>query len=114
MDKSTVAIAKAWRGEPWDDIEVLSGKVMKPSPGKKKTVLFGKCIYQANKDHPDIREMIPIKGCPPKPADICDALRAAGIDVDPAIFENLDRLPGRFLKRYEGRPEFSDSFFTIK
>jgi len=107
------AIAKAWRGRPWDDVEVLSGKVMRPSAGKKKTVLFGKCIYQANRDHPDIREMIPIKGCPPKPAQICDALRKAGIEVDPAIFANLDRLPGKLFKRYEGRPEFSDSFFTI-
>jgi len=108
-----MAIAKAWRGEAWDDIEVLSGKVMKPSPGKKKTVLFGKCIHRANKDHPDIREAIPIRGCPPQPADICKALRTAGIDVDPAIFANVDRLPGKFLKRYEGRPEFSDSFFTV-
>ncbi len=58
------AIAGAWKGEPWEDIEVLSGKVMKPQPGKKKTILFGKCMHQANKDNPDIREMITIKGLP--------------------------------------------------
>ena len=33
------AIVMTWRGEPWDDVEVLTGKVMKPTRGKKKTVL---------------------------------------------------------------------------
>ena len=108
-----MAIAKAWRGTPWDDIEVLSGKVMEPSPAKKKTILFGKCIHRAHKDHPEILEMIPIKGCPPKPEDVCAALIKAGIDVDPVIFENVDRLPAKLFKRYEGRPEFSETFFTI-
>ena len=107
------AIAKAWKGEPWDDVEILSGKAMAPDRGKKKTILFGKCMYQANKDHPDIREMIAIKGCPPKPDSIYKALRKAGIEVDPAVFENMDLAPGKFLKRYEGRPEFDESFFKI-
>ncbi len=107
------AIAKAWKGEPWGDVEILSGKVMEPSPDKKKTILFGKCIYQAHKNNPDIKEMIAIKGCPPKPEAVYEALHKAGIDVDSAIFENLDTLPGLFLKRYEGRPEFDESFFKI-
>jgi hypothetical protein len=107
------AITQAWEGEPWEDVEVLSGKVMKPTPGKKKTILFGKCMYQANKDNPDIQEMIAIKGCPPKPESILKALHKAGIKVDPSIFENIDKVPGKFLKLYEGRPEFDESFFTI-
>ena len=108
------AIAKAWKGDPWDDVEILSGKVMTPAQGKKKTILFGKCMYQANKDNPNIQEMIAIKGCPPKPAHICKALQKAGIGVDPAIFENMDLVPGKFLKRYEGKSEFDESFFKIK
>jgi len=107
------AIAKAWKGKPWEDVEILSGKVMKPAPKMKKTILFGKCIYQAHKNNSDIKEMIAIKGCPPKPEAVCEALHKAGIDVDPAIFENLDTLPGIFLKRYEGKPEFDESFFKI-
>jgi uncharacterized protein (DUF362 family) len=107
------AIAKAWNGKPWDDVEILSGKVMVPGPGKKKTILFGKCMYQANKDNPDIQEMIAIKGCPPKPDKVYEALRKAGIDVDPSIFENIDLMPGKFLKRYEGKPEFDESFFKV-
>lgn len=107
------AISRAWKGEPWDDVEILSGKVMKPVPGKKKTILFGKCMYQANKDNPDIQEMIAIKGCPPKPESILKALHQAGINVDPAIFENMDKVKAKFLKRYEGKPEFEESLYTI-
>jgi Ni,Fe-hydrogenase III small subunit len=107
------AIARAWKGEPWDDVEILSGKVMQPSPAKKKTILFGKCMYQAHKDNHDIQNMIAIKGCPPQPKKICEALYKAGIQVDPAIFENIDMIPGKFLKRYRNKPEFDESFFKI-
>jgi uncharacterized protein (DUF362 family) len=107
------SIAKAWKGEPWDDVEVLTGKTMKPTPGKKKTILLGKCMYQANKDHPDIREMIAVKGCPPAPAAIAKALRQAGIEVDPAHLEGIETYPGMFMKRYEKRPEFQESFYTV-
>ena len=87
--------------------------VMKPTPAKKKTILFGKCMHQANKDNPDIQEMIAIKGCPPKPESVYQALQKAGIEVDPSIFENMDLIPGKFLKRYAGKPEFDESFFKI-
>ena len=107
------AIAKAWKGKPWEDVEILSGKVMKPAPQMKKTILFGKCIYQAHKNNPDIQEMIAIKGCPPKPETVSKAFHKAGIAVDPTIFENLDKVPGIFLKRYKDKPEFDESFFKI-
>jgi coenzyme F420-reducing hydrogenase gamma subunit len=86
---------------------------MKPEHGKKKTILFGKCMYQAHKDNPDIKEMIAIKGCPPKPEKVYEALQKAGIEADRTIFDNLDLIPGKFLKRYQDRPEFDESFFTI-
>jgi uncharacterized protein (DUF362 family) len=107
------AIQRAWKGEPWDKVEVLTGKVMKPTPGMKKTILLGKCIYQANKDNPDIQEMIAIKGCPPKPKSAVKALHQAGIEADPFLFENMDKIPGYFMSRYEGRPEFEETFFQV-
>ena len=107
------AIRNAWKGQPWDEIEVLTGKMMKPTPGKKKTILIGKCIYQANKNHPDIREMIAIKGCPPKLEDLVKALQQAGIEANPVLFENFDQLPGFFLQRYQGKAEFDESFFRV-
>ena len=107
------AIALAWRGEPWDNVEVLTGKIMRPTPGKNKTILIGKCMYDANRDHPHIQEMIGVKGCPPSSKAVVKALHQAGIEVNPIIFENLDKAPGFFMGKYEGKPEFEESFFTV-
>ena len=107
------AIAQAWKGEPWDDVEVLTGKIMRPTPGKKKTILIGKCIYEANRDHPDIQEMIAVKGCPPSPKSVVKALHQAGIEVNPTIFEHMGKAPGFFMGKYEGKPEFEESFFAV-
>jgi uncharacterized protein (DUF362 family) len=106
------SIAQAWKGEPFDDVEVLTGKIMKPTANMKKTILLGKCMYDANKDHPEIKEMIAVKGCPPPTKSVVKALHKAGIEVDPAVFEHMDMAPGFFMARYEGKPEFEESFFT--
>jgi hypothetical protein len=108
------AIRDAWKGESWGKIEILNGKTMKPTPGMDKTILLGKCMYQAHKNNQDIKEMIAIKGCPAKKEDIQKALQQAGIDVNPELFENFEKAPGYFLSRYEGKPEFDESFHTIK
>ncbi len=108
------AIRFAWKGKPWDKVEVLTGKSMTPTPGMKKTILLGKCIYQAHKDNPDIEEMIPVKGCPPKTKAMLEALHKAGIEADPGLFENIDKMPGFFMKRFEGKPEYDEAFFQIK
>jgi uncharacterized protein (DUF362 family) len=105
------AIRFAWQGQPFDDVEILTGKSMQPTPGKKKTILMGKCIYQAHKDNPAIQEAIPIKGCPPKPEDMLKALHKAGIDADPELFKNIDQLPGFYMSRYEGKPGYNEEFF---
>jgi uncharacterized protein (DUF362 family) len=108
------AIRYAWKGEAWDKIEVLTGKSMQPTPGMEKTILLGKCMYQAHRDNPEIKELIAVKGCPPTPASMLKALHKAGIDADPGLFENMDQLPGFFLSRYKDRPEFDDSFFQVE
>ena len=108
------AIRNAWKGKPWGRIEILNGKKMSPTPGMDKTILLGKCMYLAHRDNPVIKEMITVKGCPPRPEDIQKALQRAGIDADPALFEGFEKTPGIFLKRYEGKPEFDESFHTIQ
>ncbi|MBW1789129.1 MAG: DUF362 domain-containing protein [Deltaproteobacteria bacterium] len=104
-------IRNAWKGEAWDDVEILNGKMMAPTPGKKKTILLGKCMYQAHKDNSDIQEMIAVKGCPPQGDQVLKALRAAGIDADSTLFDNMDQLPGFFMAQYKDRPEFDEAFF---
>lgn len=108
------SIAYAWKGVPWDDVEVLTGKLMKPTPGRKKTILLGKCLYTAHKNHPRIDEMIAIKSCPPSVKAVVEALHSAGIDVNPQIFEHLDIAPGFYSRKYEGKPEFDESLFKIE
>jgi len=108
-----IAIARAWKGTPFDDVEILTGKLMQASPGKKKTLLLGQCICEANKNNPHIREMIAIKGCPPSPESIYKALLRAGIEADPELFEHMDRTMGIHLKRYQGKPEFDESFYQV-
>ncbi|MFC1820990.1 DUF362 domain-containing protein, partial [Thermodesulfobacteriota bacterium] len=108
------SIAEAWDGKPFDDVEVLTGKVMKPSGRSKKTILLGKCMCQANKDNNDISEMIQVKGCPPSTSSIIKALHKAGIKVDPSRLEEIDNEPGLFTKRYEGKPGFDESLFRIE
>lgn len=107
------AIARAWKGESWDDVEVLTGKVMEPTSSKKKTILIGKCMVEANRDHPDIQEGIAVKGCPPSPRSVVKAFHQAGIEINPAILEHMDKAPAFFMKQYEGKPEYDEGFFTI-
>jgi uncharacterized protein (DUF362 family) len=108
------AIGAAWQGKAWEGVEILTGKSMQPTPGMKKTILLGKCMYQAHKDNPDIQQMIAVKGCPPSPAAMLKALHKAGIDADPGLFENIEKLPGFFYSRYKDRTEFDESFFQVK
>lgn len=107
------SIAMAWKGEPWADVEVLTGKTMKPTPGKK-TILLGKCLWEANKNHPDIKRMIAVKTCPPAPKAVIKVLRDVGIEINPYLLENLDKLPGFFMRKYENKPEFDESLFRIE
>ena len=108
------AIRYAWNGEPWDNVEVLTGKAMEPTPGMKATILLGQCMYKKNKDHPDIQKMIAVKGCPPNPKNVVKALHEAGIEVDPNLFEQAASLPGFFMSKYQDRPEFEESFFRVE
>ena len=37
----------------------------------------------------------------------------AGFDVNPAILENWEEHTGLLMRKYEGKPEFEESFFHI-
>ncbi len=108
------AIARAWKGQTWDGVEILTGKRMRPSGKMNKTILLGKCMYKLNKDSPDIKEMIAVKGCPPEPSQILSALRQAGIDADPSIILEPDKYPALFMAKYQWKREFEESFFRVE
>lgn len=106
------SIAMAWKGKKWDDVEVLTGKIMKPTPGKK-SLLIGKCLYEAHKNHPHKDNLTFVKTCPPQPKAILEAMSQLGIDLPPDLLMNLDQVPALFMKKYAGKQEFDNSFFKI-
>ncbi|MFX0082805.1 MAG: DUF362 domain-containing protein [Candidatus Hodarchaeota archaeon] len=111
-------IKNAWlgrKGKPFDNVEFLNGKIQEPSPGMNKTILIGQCQYNKNKDHPDIKEMIPIRGCPPSMEDVRQAFSQIGIELPSSMLQNVSQGGAGFLMaKYKGRPEFDESFFQIK
>ncbi len=44
---------------------------------------------------------------------IIEALHQAGVMVDPNILRNIDRLPGQYMQRYQGKPEFDEALFQV-
>lgn len=105
------AIRNAWDGKPFDNVEVLTGKSMKPTPGMNTTLLIGQCMYQLNKDDPNIKNLVYVKGCPPDPQEVADAFKEGGVNVDENMFAQINKLPGYFMSRYKDKPEFEESFF---
>ena len=108
------AIAMAWKGQPWGDVEVLTGKQMTPRPDKKKSILLGQCMCKRHKDNPAIQEAILVDGCPPSPKSIVAAFHKAGIMIDSNLIENYEQLPGFLMARYKDKPEFEEGFFKIE
>ncbi|MEX2683445.1 MAG: DUF362 domain-containing protein [Candidatus Sigynarchaeota archaeon] len=109
-----MGIKFAWDGKPFGDVEVLTGKVMKPTPGMKKTILVGQCIWNACKDNKDIQQAIPIKGCPPSKEALKEAMEKAGIELPDMFYNNLDKGTGLFMAKYRDKPEFDEKFYEIK
>ena len=107
------SVVGAWKGTAWDEVEVLTGKTMKPDPNKKHSILIGKCLYERNKDHSSDDKIIFIKSCPPSSKEITKAFHESGIAIDPRALENVESIPGLFMKRYEGKPEFDETFFQV-
>jgi uncharacterized protein (DUF362 family) len=107
------ALFSAWKGEPFDKVEILTGKTMAPTKGMNKTVLVGKCMVKAHKNNPDIKEMIPVKGCPASFQDLGKALATAGIKADPMMFEYAHLGPGLQMEQYKDKPEFDENLFKV-
>ncbi len=104
-----VLVMAAYRGQPFDEIEILTGKAAAPSGHANKTLLLGNCMIKANRDSPDIREAVLVEGCPPDLESLMDAMRSCGIEADEAALKAFRHsLPSR----YEGRPEFDEEFFS--
>ena len=104
-----VMIMAAWRGVPFDEIEILTGKAARPSENAKRTLLVGNCMIKAHRRCPAIREAVLAQGCPPTLKTLVKGMRALGIEAEEAA---LTPYQVGLAERYKGKPEFDESFFN--
>ncbi|MBF0224466.1 MAG: DUF362 domain-containing protein [Desulfobacterales bacterium] len=108
-----MAIGFAWKGIPFNDVEILTGKLQAPSPDREHTILLGKCQVQLNKNNSIINNAIIVPGCPPQMNKLVQGLKSAGIEIDKSLFDNFEMAPAFFMERYKDKPEFSLDFYKI-
>ncbi|MDD5126747.1 MAG: DUF362 domain-containing protein [Dehalococcoidales bacterium] len=103
-----VLVMSAYKGAPFEKIEVLNGKKMQAQPGFDKTLLIGNCIIAANRANPNIKKALKVAGCPPSEEALLNGLKSAGIEIDPDAYS---RFLIRQSEKYLGKPDFVKTFF---
>ena len=109
-----VAIGSAYKGTPFDQVQVLTGKMMTPDPSMHHTILMGKCQVTLNRKNPDIKDPILVPGCPPDMNKLIEGVKKAGIDIDENIFKAFDFAPALFMAKYANKPEFTQEFYRVQ
>ena len=103
------------RDKPFDDVEILAGKIRDPEGGHKHTLLVGQCQVKKNGRNPLINHVVKIGGCPPAEEDFYKAYEELGIDLPDNFIEQTQRIPEFFyLPKYAGKAEFDEGFFNIQ
>ncbi len=99
----------AFKGEPFNEIEILTGKSMKPTGEAKQTILMGNCMIKENRKDPKIKELTMVSGCPPSLQSVREAMEKAGIEVNRSAYEKLRM---SMVEKYRGRKGFEDGFYS--
>jgi len=97
----------------FDDIEILSGKILEPSGNHKHTLLLGQCQVKLNSKNQKINDCVMVKGCPPKKENFIDAFTELGIKLPENPIEWMNNLPTFFMGQYADKPEFEENFYKI-
>lgn len=103
-------LTSAYKGKPFEGIEVLTGKKMVPSPGFSKTILFGNCMIKKNRKDPNIKEAICIKGCPVAMEEIVMEMEDLGLGCD---IEYFARFREALAGKYDGNPDFEPGHYFM-
>lgn len=106
-----ILFSSAYRGNPFPNVEVVSGKKRLASPGFDYSVLFGKCACHLNKDNPDIKKAIPLWGCPPDLEKFVEVLAKEGIECD---YKEYVRFRHYLLDRYKKDANFKLSDWSVE
>jgi uncharacterized protein (DUF362 family) len=104
-------VMASYTGVPSSEIEILTGKTMKPSGRAGKTMLVGNCMIKENRKDPSIKEAVFVKGCPPSLRSVFDALARCGIQAREDIYAGFRQT---LFDRYKGKEGFDESFFYLK
>jgi uncharacterized protein (DUF362 family) len=100
----------SYKGIPFDEIEILTGKSMKPSGEARKTLLLGNCMIKKNRKDPSIKQAVLVKGCPPSFEELHDGMAECGFEA------NLDAYKmfrDSLMERYKGKEEFDETLFHL-
>jgi len=104
-------LMSAYQGIPFDNIEILTGKSMRPSGKANKTILVGNCMIKANRKDLAIKEPILAKGCPPTFEETTKAFEQCGTKVNMGGYQELQQT---LTNRYQGKEEFDNDLFYLK
>lgn len=107
------AIGSAFKGQPFDKVEVLTGKMRAPNPAMNHTILMGKCQVMLNRHNPVIKDPILVPGCPPDLNKLIEGVKRSGIEIDENLFKAFDFAPAMFMAKYAGKPEFTQDFYRV-
>lgn len=105
-----ILLMSAYKGEPFPNVEVITGKRQKASPGFDYSVLYGKCACTLNKNNPNIKKAIAIKGCPPNNDQFTEALKEAGINCDYSQYVSFRH---HLYNRYHKEDGFDPGLYTL-
>ncbi|WP_088188239.1 DUF362 domain-containing protein [Desulfosporosinus sp. FKA] len=106
-----ILFSSAYKGQPFPNVEVVSGKKQLASPGFEMSVLFGKCACHLNKDNPNIKKAIPLWGCPPDLNKFVDTLAQEGIECD---YKDYVRFRHYLMDRYKNDANFQLSDWSVE
>ena len=106
-----ILLSSAFLGEPFPNIEVVSGKQQMAAKGFDNSVLFGKCACHLNKNNPNIKKAIPLWGCPPDLEKFVEVLANEGVKCD---YTEYVRFRHYLLGRYKESEGFNLSDWSVK
>ena len=105
-----IMLMSAFNGEPFPNVEVISGKKQLASPGFEKTILFGKCACELNKDNPNIKHAVPVRGCPPDMKKFAGIMQQEGINCR---YDEYVKYRHYIFNRYKDKKEFDFSLYSL-
>lgn len=106
-----ILISSAFKGVPFPNVEVVSGKQQLASPGFDNSLLFGKCACHLNKNNPNIKKAITLWGCPPDLEKMAEELGKEGLECD---YNEYVRFRHYLFDRYKGKEGFNLSDWSVE